>query len=64
MNKTSEAAYRKQERQYQVDNAMSTLKKAAEIKKDPALMRDVQKAIKQLQASCVGRPTPPPRKKK
>jgi hypothetical protein len=64
MNKATAASEdRKRERQYQVDNAMNTLKRAAEIKKDPSLMRDVQKAIKQLQASCVGRPTPPKKKK-
>jgi hypothetical protein len=65
MTKKTETAYAKQERQYQVENAMSTLKKAADIRKDPALMRDVQKALQQVQAACgvKGKATPVKKKK-
>lgn len=50
------ASQKKQERQYQVDNALSTLKRAAEIRNDPSLMRDVKKAATDL-AKSVGSPT-------
>jgi len=65
MNKKSTEAVqdRKRERQYQVENAMSTLKKAADIRKDPALMRDVQKALSQVQAACGVKATPQKKKK-
>lgn len=58
------AGGRKREKQYQVDSAMSTLKRAEEIKRDPSLMRDVQKAATQLANACSVKSRSTPAKKK
>lgn len=49
----------KQERQWQVDNAMSTLKRAEEIRRDPKLMSDVKKSAQSLIKSVgLNKPSP------
>lgn len=56
-------AQAKQERQWQVDNALSTLQRADQIKKDKPLMAQVRKAASELQRA-VGQPSRTPKKKK
>ena len=45
-----------QERKWEVENAISTLKRAEEIRKDAGLMRDVKKSVIDLQKSIIGSP--------
>lgn len=46
-----------QERKWEIENAISTLKRAEEIRKNSTLMRDVKKSVMDLQKSIVGMPT-------
>lgn len=57
------AADKKQQRKWEVDNAMSTLQRAEQIKKDPSMMREVRKAATEL-SKAVGASKIPPKKKK
>lgn len=57
------AEQKKQERQWQVDSALSTLQRAEQIRKDASLMRDVRKSAAAL-TKAVGAPKMPPKKKK
>lgn len=59
MAKTSPS---KQERQWQVQDAMTTIQRAEQLKKDKPLMQEVKKCAADLQ-KAVGR-APTPRKRK
>lgn len=50
---TVSAAQKKQERQWQVESALSTLQRADQIRKDKGLMADVKKAASSI-AQAVG----------
>ena len=43
-----------EERRWQVESAISTLKRADEIRKDASLMRDVKKSVMDLEKSIMG----------
>lgn len=60
---TISAEQKKQERQWQVDNALQTLQRAEQIKKDAGLMRDVRKSASDL-TKAVGANRTPSKKKK
>lgn len=65
--KGASAQQKKQERQWEVDSALSTLKRAQEIRQNSSLMKEVKKAATDL-AKSVGagqsnRSTPPKKKK-
>ena len=43
-----------EERKWQIESAISTLKRADEIRKDASLMRDVKKSVMDLEKSIMG----------
>jgi hypothetical protein len=43
-----------QERKWEIESAISTLKRADEIRKNPSLMRDVKKSVMDLEKSIMG----------
>jgi hypothetical protein len=53
----------KEERNWKVQSAMDTLKRAADIQKDKGLMRDVLKATQDLQKAVMGGIVNTPKKK-
>ncbi len=53
----------KEERNWKVQSAMDTLKRAADIQKDKGLMREVLKATQDLQKAVMGNITNLPKKK-
>lgn len=57
------ATQKKQERQWQVDNALSTLQRAEQIKKDSRLMAEVKKSAAELSRAVGGTRTPAKKKK-
>lgn len=50
----------KQERQWEVEDALRTLQRADKIRKDPKLMSDVKKSIDNLQKMAFGGSTSKP----
>lgn len=46
-----------EERKWQIESAISTLKRADEIRKDASLMRDVKKSVMDLEKSIMGSTT-------
>jgi hypothetical protein len=48
----SDKMYEERERKYRAKDAADTLARAAEIKKDKALMRDVKQHVKQITKAC------------
>lgn len=57
------AEQKKQEREWQVRDAMSTLQRAEQIKRDPSLMKEVKKSASEL-VKAVGSSRTPAKKKK
>ena len=49
---TSESRYAKEEQRYRTEDAARTLARAAEIKKDKALMKDVKQHVKSIAKAC------------
>lgn len=58
------AAQKKEQRQYEVSNALSTLQRAEQIKRDKGLMKEVQKSAADLTRAVGGANRPPAKKKK
>lgn len=56
------AEQKKEQRQYEISNAVSTLQRAEQIKKDPALMREVRKQVSAM-SKAVGNTRSPKKKK-
>jgi len=53
---SARAMQAQQEKKWQVENAVNTLKRADEIRNDKSLMRDVTKHVQQTHKAIVGTP--------
>ena len=63
MARMSKPVMSKQERQWEVEDALRTLQRAEEIRKNSQLMAGVKKSISNLQKMAFGGPTKPTKKK-
>jgi len=63
MAKMSKPIMSKEEQRWQVEDALRTLQRAEEIRKDAKLMAGVKKSITNLQKMAFGGPTKPTKKK-
>ena len=54
---SAKAMQAQQEKKWQVESAVNTLKRADEIRNDKSLMRDVTKHVQQTHKAIVGTPT-------
>ena len=64
MAKSIKPIQSKEERRWQVEDALRTLQRADQIRKDPKLMSDVKTSISNLQKMAFGGQTPSRSKKK
>ncbi len=60
---TKTAQQKKEERQYEINSAVSTLQRAEQIKRDRSLMMEVKKQVQQM-SLAVGATKTTPKKKK
>ncbi len=56
-NKVQAAGYPAMDRKYETQEAMRTLARADEIRRDSGLMRDVKSEVKRLAKSVMGKPS-------
>lgn len=60
---TMTAEQKKEQRAYEISNAVSTLQRAEQIKNNPTLMREVKKQVADMSRAIGGSKTPPKKKK-